>query len=64
MNPLIKVVDKCPPFRFTPEDKHRFQVKIEKVKMVLALNYLKSPFVSLRKLVRDIIFDRSIDSVA
>jgi UDP-glucose 4-epimerase len=64
INPCIEVVDKGLPAAFTPEDKHRFQVKIEKAKMVLGLNYLKSPFVSLRKLVRDIIFDRSIGSVA
>jgi UDP-glucose 4-epimerase len=64
INPSIEVVDKGLPSAFIPDDKHRFQVKIEKAKMVLGLNYLKSPFVSLRKLVRDIIFDRSIGSVA
>jgi nucleoside-diphosphate-sugar epimerase len=64
INPSIEVVDKGLPSAFIPEDKHRFQVKIEKAKMILGLNYLKSPFVSLRKLVRDIIFDRSIGGVA
>jgi hypothetical protein len=64
INPSIEVVDKGLPSAFAPEDKHRFQVKIEKAKEVLGLNYLKSPFVSLRELVKDIIFDRSIGSVA
>jgi UDP-glucose 4-epimerase len=52
INPSIEVVDKGLPAAFTPEDKHRFQVKIEKAKGVLGLVSLKSPLESLRTLIQ------------
>jgi len=52
INPCIEVVDKGLPAAFTPEDKHRFQVKIEKAKGVLGLVSLKSPLESLRTLIQ------------
>jgi hypothetical protein len=52
MNPLIKVVDKCPPFSFTPEDKHRFQVKIDRIRELLSGHVLKHPKETLRKIVK------------
>jgi UDP-glucose 4-epimerase len=52
INPSIEVVDKGLPAAFTPEDKHRFQVKIEKARGVLGLVSLKSPLESLRTLIQ------------
>jgi UDP-glucose 4-epimerase len=52
INPCIEVVDKGLPAAFTPEDKYRFQVKIEKAKGVLGLVSLKSPLESLRTLIQ------------
>jgi hypothetical protein len=40
MNPLIKVVDKCPPFRFTPKDKHRFQIKVDRFRDAVSVTFL------------------------
>jgi hypothetical protein len=40
MNPLIKVVDKCPPSRFTPEDKHRFQIKVDRFRDAVSVTFL------------------------
>jgi hypothetical protein len=63
INPAIEIVDRGLPSAFTPEDKHRFQVKIDKVKDILGLNCLKSPLAALRVLVRISIFERSIGSL-
>jgi hypothetical protein len=52
MNPLIKVVDKCQPFGFAPEDKHRFQVKIDRIRGLLSGYMLKHPKETLRKIVK------------
>jgi nucleoside-diphosphate-sugar epimerase len=53
INPPIEVVDKGLPSAFTPEDKHRFQVKIDRVRDVLGLNHLKNPIESLRTLIKE-----------
>jgi UDP-glucose 4-epimerase len=53
INPSIEVVDKGLPSAFTPQDKHRFQVKIDRVRDVLGLNHLKNPIESLRTLIKE-----------
>jgi nucleoside-diphosphate-sugar epimerase len=63
INPAIEIVDKGLLSAFTPEDKHKFQVKVDKVKDILGLDYLKSPLATLRTLVRNSIFERSIGSL-
>ena len=53
INPSIEVVDKGLPPVFTLEDKHRFQVKIDRTRYVLGLNRLKYPVGSLRTLIKE-----------
>jgi UDP-glucose 4-epimerase len=53
INPPIEIVDKGLPSAFTLEDKHRFQVKIDRVRDVLGLKYLKNPIESLRTLIKE-----------
>jgi UDP-glucose 4-epimerase len=53
INPVIEIVDKGLPSAFTPEDKHRFQVKIDRVRDVLGLNRLKNPIESLKVLINE-----------
>jgi len=53
INPSIEVVDKGLPPVFTLEDKHRFQVKIDRTRDVLGLNRLKNPVESLRTLIKE-----------
>jgi UDP-glucose 4-epimerase len=53
INPPIEVVDKGLPSAFTPEDKHGFQVKIDRVRDALDLKYLKNPIESLRTLIKE-----------
>jgi UDP-glucose 4-epimerase len=52
INPSIEVVDKGLPSAFTPEDKHRFQVKIERIMELLGNHVLKHPKETLRNLVK------------
>jgi UDP-glucose 4-epimerase len=52
INPSIEVVDKGLPSAFSPEDKNRFQVKIDRVRDALDLKYLKNPIESLRALIK------------
>jgi nucleoside-diphosphate-sugar epimerase len=52
INPCIEVVDKGLPSAFSPEDKNRFQVKIDRVRDALDLKYLKNPIESLRALIK------------
>jgi nucleoside-diphosphate-sugar epimerase len=53
INPPIEIVDMGLPSAFTPEDKHRFQVKIDRVREVLGLNHLKNPIESLKVLINE-----------
>jgi nucleoside-diphosphate-sugar epimerase len=53
INPPIEIVDKGLPSAFTLEDKHRFQVKIDRVRDVLGLNRLKNPIESLKVLINE-----------
>jgi UDP-glucose 4-epimerase len=53
INPAIEIVDKGLPSVFTPEDKHNFQVKIDRVRDVLRLKHLKNPIESLRTLIKE-----------
>jgi nucleoside-diphosphate-sugar epimerase len=55
INPPIEVVDKGLPSAFTPEDKHRFQVKIDRIRGLLSGHILKSPKDALRNLVRNML---------
>jgi nucleoside-diphosphate-sugar epimerase len=52
INPSIEVVDKGLPSAFTPEDKHRFQVKIDRIRELLSGYVLKHPKETLRKIVK------------
>jgi nucleoside-diphosphate-sugar epimerase len=52
INPSIEVVDKGLPSTFTPEDKHRFQVKIDRIRELLSGYVLKHPKETLRKIVK------------
>jgi UDP-glucose 4-epimerase len=52
INPPIEVVDKGLPSAFTPEDKHRFQVKIDRIRELLSGYVLKHPKETLRKIVK------------
>jgi nucleoside-diphosphate-sugar epimerase len=52
INPSIEVVDKGLPSAFIPDDKNRFQVKIDRVRDALDLKYLKNPIESLRALIK------------
>jgi nucleoside-diphosphate-sugar epimerase len=52
INPVIEIVDKGLPSVFTPEDKHRFQVKIERILELLGNNVLKHPKETLREIVK------------
>jgi nucleoside-diphosphate-sugar epimerase len=55
INPSIEVVDKGLPSAFTPQDKHRFQVKIDRVRELLGSHQLRHPKESLRRLVRNML---------
>jgi UDP-glucose 4-epimerase len=55
INPSIEVVDKGLPSAFTPEDKHRFQVKIDRIRGLLSGHILKNPKDTLRNLVRNML---------
>jgi UDP-glucose 4-epimerase len=52
INPPIEVVDKGLPSAFIPEDKHRFQVKIDRIRELLSGYVLKHPKETLRKIVK------------
>jgi len=47
------VVDKGLQAVFTPEDKHRFQVRIDRVKEMLGVRHLRHPRETLRRLVKE-----------
>jgi len=55
INPSIEVVDKGLPSAFTPEDKHRFQVKIDRIRGLLSGHILKNPKDTLRNHVRNML---------
>jgi nucleoside-diphosphate-sugar epimerase len=57
INPVIEIVDKGLPSVFTPEDKHKFKVKIDKIKGILGNHILKHPKDTLRHLVRNRLTD-------
>jgi nucleoside-diphosphate-sugar epimerase len=52
INPAIEIVDKGLPPAFTPEDKHRFRVKIDRIMELLGNHALKHPKGTLRKIVK------------
>jgi UDP-glucose 4-epimerase len=52
INPPIEIVDKGLPSAFTPEDKHRFRVKIDRIMELLGNHVLKHPKETLRNLVK------------
>jgi nucleoside-diphosphate-sugar epimerase len=52
INPSIEIVDKGLPSAFIPEDKHRFQVKIDRIRELLSGYVLKHPKETLRKIVK------------
>jgi nucleoside-diphosphate-sugar epimerase len=54
INPSIEIVDKGLPSAFIPEDKHRFQVKIDRIREPLSGYVLKHPKETLRKILYDI----------
>jgi len=55
INPSIEVVDKGLPAAFTPEDKRRFQVKIDRIRGLLNGHILKNPKDALRNLVQNML---------
>jgi hypothetical protein len=52
MNPLIKVVDKCPPFHFTPKDKHRFQIMVDRFRDAVSVTFFEKSFGVFRALIQ------------
>ncbi len=53
LNPPVEVVDKGLPPVFTPRDKHRFQVRVDRVSELLGNHQLTHPRDTLRRLVRE-----------
>jgi len=53
LNPSVEVVDKGLPSLFNPDDKNRFQVRIDRVKELLVSHQLTHPRETLRRLVKE-----------
>ena len=53
LNPSVEVVDKGLPSLFNPEDKNRFQVRIDRIRELLGSHQLTHPKDTLRRLVKE-----------